>query len=317
MVLAALRERFTTLRCLSVKTSLVRSMCTPTAQWRRATESILAEVSPSQQEAVQMWLNRRCNGAPPANLSERAYQLARELPPRLPENARKCCITRSETNACKRAAASRVVEKNRCKVRVNGDLLLSRARACVSTPKDVCSVALALLVLTGRRTCEVLNGTSSVRECGRHAIAFTGQAKRRGGARPYCIPVLEEASIVVRAWAWLHNACGNVARSNGETSRRYQSALRRALLKDAAMAQAMHVHALRGLYVRFVLNLFEWSEASDAYVAMRILGHASLQESLAYTVFDVGESSTPHLGRPLACMTDLAVERGEERGAEA
>ena len=64
------------------------------------------------------------------------------------------------------------------------------------------------------------------------------------------------------------------------------------------------VHSLRGVYTCMCLRLFDWSECgdpSDAYVAMCILGHAGLHESLVYTPYDLG--------------SDFACEEGLGRGA--
>ena len=63
------------------------------------------------------------------------------------------------------------------------------------------------------------------------------------------------------------------------------------------------VHALRGVYTCMCLRLFDWASMSDAYVAMCILGHSGLTESLVYTPLRSETSLRP---RP---HSDLDISR--------
>ena len=78
--------------------------------------------------------------------------------------------------------------------------------------------------------------------------------------------------------------------NNKETSLRYQSYLSRTL-RDAPWGGTVpKVHALRGIYTCMILRLFQWGKHSDSFVAMCVLGHAALEESLAYTAYDIGNA---------------------------
>ena len=234
--------------------------------------------------------------------------------------------------------------------RVDGRALLAHSRAVVAAAArawaeratasasrrgdesaSVASLALALMLATGRRSCEVLNGRSTVVAVGPYAVRFGGQAKRRGvapdavdggvadeggdgkgvlgvegGGGGYVVPVLAPADDVVAALAALRHAQRHVALGNRETSRRSQSLLGRTLTADATWKQCGRPHALRGVYACVALRLFDWGDAADAYVAMCILGHAGLTESLVYTPYHLGDDfgEEPRLGA--GSLTDVA-----------
>jgi hypothetical protein len=215
-------------------------------------------------------------------------------------------------HACKRAHAQSALTKNRQRVRVDGRALLARARTLVEAPlaADARALTLALSLLTGRRQCELLNGASRFDAAGARALRFDGQAKRRGQAPAYDIPTLAPAASIVAALRALQARTQGGA--NARVSARYQSALSRYLKSDAVWAPCGRVHALRGLYACMCIRLFEWGDASDAFVAMRILGHRGLGESLVYTPFDLGEAfarEEPRLG------AGVALDADDEEGA--
>lgn len=298
-VLADLRARYTTPQCLNVKTSLVRSLCAPSKEYSRALDELTAQLEPDLAERVRrVAASGRSSGCP-----EVQAQL-RRLPPRLSPNARACRVTRAEKLECKRSAATSTLSKNRIRHRAPGRELLCSARAVVRSPEgaSVPTLALALMLLTGRRTCEVLNGSSQIRplDGAEHAVVFGGQAKKRegGDTTPMTVPTLAPAARVCAAFERLREKQNGVVRDNRSTSARYQSELGRHLKRAWPWSAVDHVHALRGLYACMALRLFEWGEASDAYVAMQLLGHARLQESLAYTPYDLGPdfAGEPSLG---------------------
>ena len=279
-VLRAMRERYTTVRCMNVKTCLVRKLCRPCPRYTAAIER---------------------------------GDDAGDLPPRLPANVRALRVSREEMIQCKRLGARAALEKNRTRARVDGRAVLSHARlvarAAASSPLP--DLVFALMVLTGRRTCELLNGRSQLREdpslsASPHHALFEGQAKKRRGAAtaiaaaappPLRVPVLDRVPVVARALDRVKELQAYEVLDNRATSVRYQRTLSRHLRAHPIWKQAGRVHALRGVYTCMALRLFEW-EASDAYVAMSILGHAGLSESLVYTPFSLGSSfvDEPPLG---------------------
>jgi hypothetical protein len=94
---------------------------------------------------------------------------------------------------------------------------------------------------------------------------------------PLCVPVLDRASVVARAFGHVKDLG-----ARGPRKPRHERAL-------PVWKQSGRVHALRGVYTCMALRLFDW-QASDAHVAMSILGHAGLHESLVYTTFSLGAS---------------------------
>jgi integrase len=293
-VLADMRARYTTPRCLSVKTCLVRQMCAPTPEYVAARDALLA--AEGEEEARQ-----RLEAALAAGKSDDAETAAklRTLPHRLPENAYALRVTRDEVRACKRLATSGTLRKNCMRRCVDGRGLLRDARALVAHPEAASSLldlALALLLVTGRRTCEVLNLRSSFAEDDdgqKYAMRFDGQAKRRGTAEAYVVPLLAPLDDVVHALGVLRaRQCGDVDATwcNDRVSRKYQSALRQRMkARGGAWATVGRVHDLRGVYACMALKLFAWpAEYSEALLAMSFLGHRGLHESLTYTPFFLG-----------------------------
>ena len=204
-------------------------------------------------------------------------------------------VTRDEVRAIKRDRAQTAIGKNRTMRRIDGGALLREAHARLrdeATP--TLDLALALLLLTGRRTCEVLNGRSVLAHEGPYAVRFGGQAKqRRVSGEAYVIPTLVPAECVVEAMARLRVRQRHAQLSNRETSRRYQGSLSRRLVEVAPSVGC--VHGLRGAYACLALRLFDWGDASPAFVTMTILGHRGLHESLVYTPFSLETADDPDL----------------------
>ena len=274
VVLQDMKARYTTVRALNVKTCIVRSMCESTEEYM------------SVQEHNRTHPNDK-----------------KTLPSRVSTNVQRLKVTREEMKACKRLQTQSAVKKNMRMLRVDGRGILDACRRTLQQA-DVASVpllALSLMLLTGRRTCEVLNGQSTFTRHDRfkYAIVFRGQAKRRHKeVAPFDIPVLACPDTVLHAMSVLRNRTGTPEamnerdfRSEDEypdnhdvnqrTSRRYQSWLSRTLRNHTVLGQAGHPHSLRGLYACMCTKLFEWEDDyAPAYIAMRILGHCGLQESL-------------------------------------
>ena len=293
-VLEALTARYTTPRSLNVKTCLVRKLCRPSDAYVTALEEACA-AHPDAAEALRL--------GEPTDDAMRALLAA--LPPRLPENVRALRVARAQMLECKRLGAQSALRKNRHGVRVDGRALLAHARAVVAHPTGASlpTLASALMLLTGRRTCEIMNGHSTLTPDGDHFMWFQGQAKRRRrGAGPMRIPVLACADVLVTALSALREAQHRVLLTNEQTTRRYQSLLGRTLLADPVWKQCRRVHGLRAIYASMALRLFDWGTVdpppSPSYVVMHILGHAGLNESLVYTTYHLAPSfgEEPHLG---------------------
>jgi integrase len=260
-VLSDMRVHYTTAQCMNTKVCLVRKLCRPTEAYERAVQ---ANVTP--------------------------------LPPKHPPNVRALRISPAERAECKRLAAHSAIAKNRTRVRVDGRSLLRTAREAVAAPaaQSFTDLVFALMLLTGRRTCEVLNGTSVFSESAPYTLRFTGAAKRHVG--DVQVPTLERASTVLAAFAELRARQGHAELTNRATSTRYQGTLSRALAVHPVWRQCKRVHALRAVYACMTLRLFTWEgDASDAYVAMTVLGHTGITDSLVYTPYSLGEFDEPVL----------------------
>ena len=305
-VLARMRARYTTPRCLNVKCCAVRQLCAPDPAWRACAALLVAEAG-ADDAALGAELARAL-GADGRSRDPRARQWLARLPPRLPANAYSLRITRTEVMACKRLASRGAVAKNRARRRVAGRALLAAARAAIAAADTpLIELALALMLVTGRRTCEVLAGHAVVRPCGAYAVEFAGQAKRRGAAEAYVVPTLAPAAAVAAAFAALGKKQGGARLSHREAGVRYQGTLSRHLARSPYAAVG-RVHGLRGAYACMALRLFDWGDASDAYVAMCILGHRGLTESLVYTPFHLGDDfgEEPALGA--GALTDAPAD---------
>lgn len=288
-VLSDMRARYTTVRSLNVKTCLVRAMCTPTPEYMAELSRRNPELSADERTALA-----------------RAAAHDPTMPDKHPPNVLALKPTRAERKECKRLGIRSQLTKNRTRVRVNGRELLRVARDLVRVA-ETCPVPhliLALLFLSGRRTCELLNGRSRFVVRGAHSLEFRGQAKRRRKTHDdvpveYPVPVLDDAHVVqdaidtLRTRTSLSETQKKAGGDNSSTSRRYQSWLSRTLKDHPVLHQVPRVHALRGLYACVCAKLFDWhtgsEDPSDAFVTMSVLGHVGLEESLVYTAFHLGD----------------------------
>lgn len=287
-VMASLRERYSTIRCLNSKSSLIRSMC-------RLNEDFVTRADGDE------------------SLLSGAKRPPPDFPPRWKENVRNFKLSRREMIECKRLSNASALAKNKKMNRVRGRDILCACREEVDgvldgTRRPSPTFVLAIMLLTGRRTCEIVNGRSRFETDGPYALTFWGQAKRRGSAKEYRVPCLHPSDRLVEAIRKLQEWTGRKECDNDVASRKYQSWLRRTLLAHPILKTVRKVHGLRGLYAKMAYDLFEWDEDhSEAFVVMHILGHAGLNESLVYTPFHLGNDFTeePKLGSQILC--DVAL----------
>ena len=293
-VMRDLRSQYTTLPCLSSKLSLVRSLCRPSPDFVAAVDAACDGVEDADEREALRVAALAGSKLPPGLRCH-----AVDFPPRLSSNARALRLTMEEKRECKRVAARRAVLKNRARVEVDGATLLAHARAVIARPAaargGIPELALALMLATGRRECELLNGRSVLTVEADHALRFTGQAKKRDEAfderESRVVPCLAPAAQVVACLAVLRARQRGAILENAAASLRYQSSLSRHMATASPWSGARaRVHALRGVYTCMCLRLFDWAPMSDAYVAMCILGHGGITESLVYTPFALGDA---------------------------
>lgn len=306
-VMREMRKRFTTMTCLSSKLSLVRSMCLPTEEYSSAVTNALATVD---DENVRRRIESiaTTGGRIHASDPDDVRTIVCSLPPRLSENARALRLTRNEMRACKRSQVMHRIEKNKVRTLVDGRALLTHARSVVRDPTrctgGIPELTLSLCLVTGRRECELLNGQSVFTPHTTYSLVFQGQAKKRDAGSVQrderIVPCLTPSDDVLRCVAHLRARQKHAILDNKSASRRYQSYLSRHMHGVGPWCDTRtHVHSLRGIYTCMCHSLFDWGLHTDAYVAMCILGHTSLEESLVYTTFAIGNefrADEPRLG---------------------
>ncbi|OUU49641.1 MAG: hypothetical protein CBC12_07400 [Candidatus Puniceispirillum sp. TMED52] len=305
-VLSKMRTRYTTPVCMKVKTCLVRKMCKPDPTFVDALNTILVEdVQCDDRERIKKRVMECVTSSRRKSNETLVDEILKKLPDYLPKNVRQLHITPSEIRECKKNSRISRLSKNQSKTRVNGVKLLEQARSDVISAVYISDLAFALMLLTGRRQCEILSGNASfvAVEGNPYAAEFTGQAKRKGGVdspHVYTIPLLETYDIILNAYLKLRDLQERAILTKDQTSRKYQSLLSRRLVSRCDyFSDVGHPHGLRGVYACMALRAFTWGTMSDSFVTMCILGHRDLDESLVYTTFDVGEDFTNVYGKTL------------------
>lgn len=301
-VLRRMRERYSTPDCMKVKTCLVRKLCKHDPAYRTALEEQLAQLSDvHERERVRALIERATSASRCRTGDDVADAILAQLPPSLPRNVRDLHVTTEEFRACKKNARRARLEKNSEKRVVDGVLLLETSRETLRTASTVAELALALMLLTGRRQCELLSGHSVFSadpDCA-YAAIFRGQAKRKSSDCAYRIPLLYDYESVHAAYERLRAMQGQETLTRERTSRKYQSLLSRVLTHDETFQAVGRVHGLRGVYACMALRAFTWAGRSDSFVTMCILGHCDLDESLVYTTFDIGTAFVDRYGASL------------------
>ena len=114
---------------------------------------------------------------------------------------------------------------------------------------------LALMLLTGRRECEILNGQSVFTPHTEYSVSFLGQAKKRGAETEYVIPTLAPVDQIVATLASLRDRQQHTVLTNHATSRRYQSYLSRSLTALDPWSECKRVHSSGSVRVHGVPTL--------------------------------------------------------------
>lgn len=296
-VLAKMRAHYSTADALRSKTCQVRAAYAGPVAADVDLDALRAlAVEEDDAQRLEAWIAKygttRWPGTGNAALDD-AVRAVRTLHP---ENVDKLRISAAEVGECKARKRERVARKNARALRVDGGALLKAARATLAAPERACfwELCLALLLATGRRTAEVLNGRSEFSavedgeggEDGESAL-FSGQLKTRGERAAYRIPVLAPLPHVRAALARLRalQPADVRAMSNAEVSSKYQSRLRQAMQRHPVYGALRRVHDLRGIYVWIAYKTRDWGDAWIAHVACEILGHSDIAESNVYTPF--------------------------------
>ena len=203
----------------------------------------------------------------------------------LPSNLTALKLSRQELVQHKRAGEQALMAKQVAMLVVANAsrwLLHTIALVQTATPHDsVARICIPLLLLTGRRTTELLNGTSKFSPSQRATTCvFEGQLKKRGSARPAEIPLLCDYETIAYGMAVLRARQRYQVLSNEETNNNYHGMLKSVL--KGVFPWAPSVHALRGVYAAYVYALYDSSASTFNSVAMKCLLHERLDMSLSY-----------------------------------
>ena len=212
----------------------------------------------------------------------------------LPSNMDSFALTRFESLELKRQQETALLVKNQSVIVVqNAGRVLKRVEEVLESAamvKDTATLVIALLIVSGRRTGELLNGRSVFEpvQGDERSTLFSGQLKKRGEGHSYTIPLLVPYETFARALDDLRRRQGGkvAEMTNREVSKEYSMPLKRELQRcqrGRSFVRLPHMkpHDLRSMYMAFVWQCFQ-CEHTFPRTAMHCLGHVSLAESLSY-----------------------------------
>ena len=201
----------------------------------------------------------------------------------LPDNLRALKLSQKELVSLKRTRDGALIGKQESLLHVHGAGEWLRYAVVLAQQSTVemsfARLALPLLLLTGRRTTEILNGKSTFLPMPRtNTCLFTGAIKKRGAASPpFEIPLLCEYEVVDHALKVLRSKQGWEQLEPAACNNRYHRRLNRVDL----FPFVSNVHQLRAVYAAFAFHLFT-SDVTFNRAAMQMLGHEKLEVSLSY-----------------------------------
>ena len=222
----------------------------------------------------------------------------------LPSNLETFRLNEGQNMGLKRNSAAALERKiSKVMVVTTTDILLDEARDVLETANDRTAsmppLIEALLLVSGRRTAEITNGHSTFTEVlGQDYHArFTGQAKTRGKAVPYIIPLLVPYTAFINGVVALQAMQRHEKLPNKKAKDKYQSLVSDALSKPVLtnLPRGLKPHGLRSIYAAIVVSVFAHQVAIPRVVE-RVLGHSSAVESLNYSSVRLDPLPTMSLG---------------------
>ena len=302
VVLEDMRKHYKTVRCLRVKTGIVRKIYKgPSSKdFDEKLGLILKqETDIDRIEWIKKIVTLEANKGPWYGLNSYKcgiYPYLEEklskLPKRLPENVLNLCVTKLEIKKCKQMAYNAKLKTNMLKKKVDGTVLLCYSRHVLDNPEKygIYELSLALMTVTGRRMCEIMNGCSSFEQISnsKFTCIFEGQAKKKSSIESFSIPLLYDVVKINICLTRLRSLQKNIPFTNDKVSSKYASGMRQFLLKHKVYSHVSKIHNLRKVYTCLCLKLFVWESHTEMYIAMCILGHTSIFEPIVYNVIDLG-----------------------------
>ena len=290
------RRHYTTAACRRAKASLIRrSYSGPLDEEGCVVATALERAAQTEEQAANVKDLVRFYGqiawTPTGN--EDLDRIAGDKHLLLPAHVRRVQITAEDAIEAERIARRNLTAKHKEAIQVDGSGLLRWAREHLSAPdtRAIYDLSIALLILTGRRTCEILNGKSTFAfHDATHHCVFHGQLKKRhasGGTNeePYCIPLLASHEAIDAAMRSLRarQPADIAAWENLRVSKRYQSGLNAKAhnVLTPFIDGKFTIHSLRSIYAACVARLFKHRESGVA-IASRVCGHNDVECALAY-----------------------------------
>jgi len=217
----------------------------------------------------------------------------------LPENMNTFKLEEEDMLVCKQQKKQTLLHKNRIAINLKNpkQILDKQIRILEEGSKSKIDEILALLLVSGRREAEILNGKSvftTIPELPFHVL-FTGVLKKKQNPIEerdevsIIIPLLCKSEIFINALQRMRSSQSNdiLQLSNKQVSSRYCSQLNTARKTRFPMIQK--THDLRGLYIKMVDQLFTHSLAFP-YLCMMCLGHDAIEDSLHYQKINIIEN---------------------------
>ena len=142
-------------------------------------------------------------------------------------------------------------------------------------------IAIPLLILSGRRSTEIMNGKSSFAPSSLSTTTslFTGQIKKRGKDTTYEIPLLCDYDVFAYGISILRAKQRGEQLETTACNNRYHKMLNTEMTRICP--QGKTVHSLRAMYASYVYYLYS-SNVMFNRAVMHILGHDKLDISLFY-----------------------------------
>ena len=223
----------------------------------------------------------------------------------LPDNMNTFCLANYDMMTSRHNQVLTLMERNRVRITVDkGADVLSKSIHILKYGADTnVDEILALLLISGRRETELLNGHSLFELIPGYPyhIKFTGVLKKKPDPMiqyspdSRVIPLLCDATIFLNAFQRMraNQTSDTTSLSNKQISSRYCSQLGRASRRS--FPTISKTHDLRGIYATFVYALFQHTH-SFPMVCMYALSQDSIQDTLHYMSFELRGLDDSHLG---------------------
>ena len=234
-------------------------------------------------------------------------------------------IAQADQNAVRDANRERNVRDNRNLRLIDPDEMIAKALALLEH-KAYVDVVAGLLLLTGRRSIEVLKTGTFTKIRGRGAktmLTFEGQAKTRGAdsaqRAPYRIPVLVDPKIILEKIAWLRKTwpfddfdhlepVPRNKRIAQRTGKPLLQAVRFGYGRDLDPGRIFAPKDLRSAYAAIAYDLYAPDETTEVAYYAKILGHAETDIVTALSYLDFRTTlRTKRKATSLAAQSEKAL----------